>query len=83
MTSLDFRSRETCVVCACRLQGLLTGSFRVNKNSLRATSGTLSFLVRDCPECGHPTPPTATRWALSAKSVAAVRDVRVRRGWAA
>ncbi len=83
MTALDFRSAQRCGLCGYRLRGLMLGSFRVNKGSLRSTNVPIQVMPRVCPECRTETPDTCERWVLSAESQAKVAAIRERKGWAA
>lgn len=83
MTALDFRSAQRCGLCGYRLRGLMLGSFRVNKDSLKSLRPSLTFLERVCPECHTEAPQTCERWVLSTESQAKVAAIRERKGWAA
>jgi hypothetical protein len=74
--------RDTCTLCACRLDGRYFACVRVNKRSLRTVSVGIG-VVLPCPECGTDGPPMASRWALDPDSQARVDAYRARKGWAA
>jgi hypothetical protein len=65
----------------------MIGTYRINKGSLRAARGALTWL--ECPECGpwgarrHPVgvPQYGDRWRLDAASQTVVDAYRVRKGW--
>lgn len=84
MPLLRFVSKVTCPTCAFRLPGVMVGTFRINKGSLKAPRGTLSFIQTPCPECrtriGRP---DADRWQLDPESQAVVDAFRERKGWPA
>lgn len=88
MPLLTMVPRDRCALCGCRLRGFTLGTYRVNKHSLKADRGGLSWL--ECPECGpsysRRNPLGALlgceRWRLDAKSQAVVDAIHARKGWA-
>jgi hypothetical protein len=82
MTSLEFVATTRCMLCGRRLAGLLVGSFRVNKKTIRSVGTHLSWGEPSCRECGFPAP-AEVALTLSAESAALVEQMRARRGWVA
>ena len=90
MPLLTFQPLDACQLCGCRMRGVMVGSFRINKHSLKcADRGTLT--ATECPECGspfarrHPTGVSqrCDRWRLNDESQMVVDAYRARKGWAA
>ena len=90
MPLLTLHPLDACKLCGCRMRGVMVGTFRINKNSLKcADRGAIT--ATECPECGrtyarrHPTgvPQRCDRWILDAESQAVVDSFRARKGWAA
>lgn len=88
MATLTFTPIDPCAVCGCRMRGVMVGTFRINRRSLKADPGTIS--ATECPECGSPYArrhPTGVgqrcdRWRLDEESQATVDAFRARKGWA-
>jgi hypothetical protein len=81
---LTFLLRAPCGLCGYRLEGITVGSYRVNKHSLVTTSPSISFMQRDCIECGWRNEITAriAESALDAESKQRFNVYRDRKGWA-
>lgn len=83
--TLTFHIRATCTLCGYRLRGVSVGGYRINKHSLVATSPSLSFIERICPECGwrndHPQSTNLSGSTLDAESKQRFNAYRRRKGW--
>ena len=81
MTSLTFTSTADCPECGVTWVYVVTGSYRVNKASIRPIgSGGLSLTLPK-GTCAHGEPDALLRVRPDEKSAETIRAIRRRRGW--